>query len=203
LIYSRAKGVCHFSVPTVCTKVVLSRYFEYNKRFGSYSLFQNDFIHEIRAYATFLLLQFVRKWSNRGIMRIINVLAPTDLFKIDSFTSSGIMQVFCSESLYQSCFSRYFEYKKHFGSYSLFRNDSFTRTGSMTLFCSYSLYQTCLVQVFCVHKTVWLLQFVSKWIHKRDQRVCQVSAPIVCTKLVDSSCFEYNKLFGSYRFIQN
>jgi len=32
--------VCHFSAPTGCTKLVHSRYFEYKKGFGSYSLFQ-------------------------------------------------------------------------------------------------------------------------------------------------------------------
>jgi len=64
---------------------------EYNKRSGSYSFVKNLFIHEIRAYATFLLLQFVPKLFSRGNMGKINVLAPTVCLKIDSFTTSGRM----------------------------------------------------------------------------------------------------------------
>jgi len=72
-------------------------------RFGSYSLFENWFIHDIREYATFLLLQFVPKLFSRSNMSIINVLAPTVCFKIDYFTRSGSIPLFWSYSLYQSC----------------------------------------------------------------------------------------------------
>jgi len=102
-IHSRYQGVCNFSAPTVCTNLVQSRYFEYNKRIGSYSLFQNGFIHDIREDATFLLLQFVPILFSRGILSIIKDLDPTICFKSDSFTISGSMQLFCSYSLYQSC----------------------------------------------------------------------------------------------------
>jgi len=122
LIHSRHQGVCHFSAPTVCTKLVQSRYFGSNKRFGSYSLLQNWFIHEIREYATFLLLQFVPNLFSRGIVGKINVLAPTVCFKIDSLTKSGSMPPFCSYSLYQSCSVEVFWVKERFGSYSLLQN---------------------------------------------------------------------------------
>jgi len=39
----------------------------------------------------------------------------------------------------------------------------------------------------------WLLQFVSISLQSRYQGVCHFSAPTVCTKLVQSSYFKYNK----------
>jgi len=102
LIHSRYQGACHFSAPTVCTKLFQSRYFEYNKRFGSYSVFQNHFIHDIREYATFLLQQFVSKLIHSRYQGVCHFSTHTVCTKLVQ--------------------SRYFEYNKRFGSYSVFQN---------------------------------------------------------------------------------
>jgi len=186
LIHSQHRGVRHFSAPTVCTKVSESSQYEYNKRFGSYSLFQNWFIHHIGEYATFLLLQFVPKLLSRGNMNIINVSAPTVCFKFDSFTTSGCMQLFCSYSLCQTWSFEVFWAKQTLAPTVCFKIDSFTTSGCMPLFCCYSLCQTWSVEGFWVKLTFWLLQFVSKFIHSRHRGVCHFSAPTVCTKLDQS-----------------
>jgi len=90
---------CSYSLYQSCSVDVL----EYNKRIGSYSLFQNGLIHDIREYATFLLRQFVPILFSRGILSVTNDLAPTVYFKMDSFTISGSMPLFCSYSLYETC----------------------------------------------------------------------------------------------------
>jgi len=200
---SRSQGVCHFSAPQVCTKLVQSRYFEYNKHFGSYNLFQNHFIHEIREYATFMLLHFVPNSFRRGILSVINVSAPTVCFKVDSFTRSGSMPLFCSYILYklihsrdqEVCYffapslsdklvqSRDFEYNKRFGSYSLFQNGFIHEIWECATFL--------------------LLQFIPKLFSRSILSIINVLAPTVCFKITFSTRSGRIPLFFPYSLYQS
>jgi len=92
-------GKINILAPTVCTKLVPSRFFGLNKRLAPRVRFKIDFSLEIREYATFLLLQFVPELFSRGNICKINVLASIVCFKIDFFLRSGSMPHFCSYCL--------------------------------------------------------------------------------------------------------
>jgi len=151
-MHSRDQGVFHFSAATVCTKLVQLGHSDYNKSLGLYSLFPNWFTHEIREYATLLLIQSVPNLFSRSILILIKVLAPTVFFLQFWFIheiredSTFLLLQFVPKLLSRSILSQI----NVWAPTVCFKIHSFTRSGRIQLFCSYILYQSCSVEVFWV-----------------------------------------------------
>jgi len=112
--------------------------------------FKIDVFHEIRNYASFLLLQFVPKLFSRGNMSKINVLSPIVYSKLIISRDQGGCHFSTPTVCTKLVQSKYLGKIKVLAPTVWFKIDSFTTSGSMPLFYSYSLYQTCSVEVFGV-----------------------------------------------------
>jgi len=111
-----------------------------------------------------MLLQFVPKLFSRGNVSIINGLAYTVCFKIDYFTRSGSMLLFCSYSLYQTCSVDVFWVKQTFW---------------LLQFVSKLIHSD-----IREYATFLLLQFVPKIISRGNMSELNVLASTVCFKIV-------------------